>query len=136
MSDKYSCIVVEDEPLALNKIKKLVLKVPDLQLLSSFDNSLEALSFLNKNAVDITFLDVQMDELSGVEFIECTTSETQFILTTAFDEYAIKGYDLNITDYLLKPYSLPRFMQAVQKAIQQIQKQQHSVSPSLTRSPT
>tara|TARA_B100000508_G_scaffold140643_1_gene142549 strand:+ start:2819 stop:3538 length:720 start_codon:yes stop_codon:yes gene_type:complete len=119
--NRYSCIIVEDEPLAIEKIKKMVLKVPELELLDCFENSVEALSFLKNNPVDIVFLDVRMDELSGIEFIQCAPANCSFILTTAYDEYALQGYDLNITDYLLKPYSLKRFVQAVNKAIDQIE---------------
>lgn len=120
MSRIYSCVIIEDEPLALEKTKGFVDLVPELTLLGSFENSREGLSYLNENKVDIAFIDVQMDEISGIDLISATASSAQFILTTAFDQYALQGYDLNITDYLLKPFSFHRFSQAVSKAKEKI----------------
>jgi DNA-binding LytR/AlgR family response regulator len=112
---KYNCIIIEDEPLALERTKEFVLKTPFLQLLQTFDNTLEGLSFLKNNAIDLLFLDINMDELSGIELLETTPLNCQVIITTAYSEYALKGFDLDITDYLLKPFSFERFMQAVSK---------------------
>lgn len=114
--DKYSCIIIEDEPLALEKTKDFVNKVPFLQLSETFDNALTGLAYLNNNKVDILFLDINMDELTGIELLESSKINSQVILTTAYQEYALKGYELQITDYLLKPFSFNRFLQAVNKA--------------------
>lgn len=114
--DKYSCIIIEDEPLALEKTKDFVLKVPSLDLVATFDNALTGLSYLQGNKVDILFLDIRMDELSGIELLESVSIKSQVILTTAYQEYALKGYELQITDYLLKPFTFQRFLQAVTKA--------------------
>ena len=114
--DKYTCIIIEDEPLALDKTKDFVNKVPFLQLSETFDNALTGLAYLNSHKVDILFLDINMDELSGIELLESSKITSQVIITTAYQEYALKGYELKITDYLLKPFTFNRFLQAVNKA--------------------
>ena len=114
--DKYTCIIIEDEPLALEKTKDFVNKVPFLNLTGTFDNALTGLDFLNNNKVDLLFLDINMDELTGIELLESSKIESQVIITTAYQEYALKGYELQITDYLLKPFTFNRFLQAVNKA--------------------
>ena len=103
--DKYTCIIIEDEPLALEKTKDFVSKVPFLQLSATFDNALTGLAYLNNNKVDILFLDINMDELTGIELLQSSKITSQVIITTAYQEYALKGYELQITDYLLKPFS-------------------------------
>ncbi len=114
--NKYSCIIIEDEPLALGKTKSFVGKVPFLNLTATFDNALAGLAYLNNNNVDILLLDINMDELSGIELLESSKITSQVIITTAYQEYAMKGYELSITDYLLKPFTFNRFLQAVNKA--------------------
>lgn len=114
--DKYTCVIIEDEPLALEKTKSFVEKVPFLQLSATFDNALTGLTYLNNNKVDVLFLDINMDELSGIELLESTKINSQVIITTAYQEYALKGYELKITDYLLKPFTFNRFLQAINKA--------------------
>lgn len=119
--NKYSCIIIEDEPLALERTKMFVEKIPFLNLEATFDNALMGLAHLKLNKVDVLFLDINMDELTGIELLESTKIESQVIITTAYQEYALKGYELNITDYLLKPFNFERFLQAVTKAIGNIQ---------------
>ena len=114
--DKYSCIIIEDEPLALERTKAFVDKIPFLNLCGTFDNALDGLSYLRSNKVDLLFLDINMDELTGIELLESSKIESQVIITTAYQEYAIKGYELNVTDYLLKPFTFDRFLKAVRKA--------------------
>lgn len=114
--DKYSCIIIEDEPLALERTKSFVTKIPFLNLCGTFDNALDGLSYLKANKVDLLFLDINMDELSGIELLESSKIESQVIITTAYQEYAIKGYELNVTDYLLKPFTFDRFLKSVNKA--------------------
>ncbi len=114
--DKYTCIIIEDEPLALEKTKDFVNKIPFLNLSATFDNALNGLTYLNNNKVDVLFLDINMDELSGIELLESSKINSQVIITTAYREYALKGYELRITDYLLKPFTFNRFLQAVNKA--------------------
>ena len=112
----FSCLIIEDEPLAMERTQNFVSKVPFLNLLNTFDNALEALAFLKTTKVDILFLDINMDELSGIELLENSNIDSQIIFTTAYTEYALKGYELNVTDYLLKPFTFNRFLQAVDKA--------------------
>lgn len=114
--DRYTCIIIEDEPLALEKTKDFVNKVPFLNLSATFDNALNGLMYLSNNKVDVLFLDINMDELSGIELLESCKITSQVIITTAYQEYALKGYELHITDYLLKPFTFNRFLQAVNKA--------------------
>jgi DNA-binding LytR/AlgR family response regulator len=111
------CIAIDDEPLALSKLEGFINKVQDLELLRTFDNAIEAIGWLKENSADLIFLDIQMEQLTGIQFIETTRTDARIILTTAFDQYALKGYELNVTDYLLKPYSFQRFLQAVNKVM-------------------
>ena len=124
--DRYSCIIIEDEPLALERTKNFVSKIPFLTLCGTFENALDGLSYLKSNKVDLLFLDINMDELTGIELLESSKIESQVIITTAYQEYAIKGYELNVTDYLLKPFTFDRFLKAVNKA------QENIVQPILT----
>ena len=113
---KLQCIIIEDEPLALERTKGYVLKVPFLELSATFDNALEGLDYLQSKPVDLLFLDIKMDELSGIELLESSNINCHVIFTTAYSEYALKGYELNVTDYLLKPFTFQRFLQSVNKA--------------------
>ncbi len=106
--------------MALEKTKDFVDKVPFLHLSATFDNALTGLTYLNNNKVDLLFLDINMDELSGIELLESSKINSQVIITTAYQEYALKGYELRITDYLLKPFTFNRFLQAVNKAQENI----------------
>src|SRR5438067_2640587 len=108
-----NCIIIEDEPLAMDRIKGFVLKVPFLNLLQSFDNGVEAIAFMQTQKVDLLFLDIQMDGFTGIQLLECLMKKPDVIITTAFDKYALRGFDLNVCDYLLKPFTFERFMQAV-----------------------
>ncbi len=127
--DKYTCIIIEDEPLALEKTKDFVIKVPFLQLSATFDNALTGLAYLNNNKVDILFLDINMDELTGIELLQSSKITSQVIITTAYQEYALKGYELQITDYLLKPFAFNRFLQAVNKAQENIANRNSDAQP-------
>ncbi|MBK9402220.1 MAG: response regulator transcription factor [Bacteroidetes bacterium] len=127
--DKYSCIIIEDEPLALEKTKDFVSKIPFLQLSACFDNALDGLAYLNSHKVDVLFLDINMDELSGIELLESTKISSQVIITTAYQEYALKGYELKITDYLLKPFTFNRFLQAVNKAMENLSQRSAEIPP-------
>jgi two-component system, LytTR family, response regulator len=114
------CITVDDEPLSLAKIEGFIRKVPYLTLVSSFSSAMEAMAFLKENPVDLLFLDIQMDNLTGIQMLEILDPKPRVILTTAYDQYALKGYELNVTDYLLKPFSFERFLKAVEKVNTQL----------------
>jgi two-component system, LytTR family, response regulator len=115
---QINCVAIDDEPLALSKLQGFVTKVPELALIRTFDNAIEAMVWLKENNVDLIFLDIQMEELTGIQFIETAGPEACIILTTAYDQYALKGYELNVTDYLLKPFSFQRFLQSVNKVME------------------
>jgi len=114
---RTKCIIIEDEPLALEGLKNHVEKLKSLQLEKTFDNAIDAIEFLNSNMIDLIFLDIEMDELSGIDLLESMTFSGHIIITTAYPSYALKGYELNVNDYLLKPYSFERFIKAVNKVI-------------------
>jgi DNA-binding LytR/AlgR family response regulator len=128
--DRYTCIIIEDEPLALEKTQDFVNKVPFLQLCATFDNALTGLAYLKNNKVDLLFLDINMDELTGIELLESTKITSQVIITTAYQEYALKGYELQITDYLLKPFAFNRFLQAVNKAQGNLAQNESAAQPN------
>jgi two-component system, LytTR family, response regulator len=128
--DNINCIIIEDEPLAMERTKDFVTKIPFLNLCDTFDNALNGLAYLKKNKIDLLFLDINMDELSGIELLESSKINSQVILTTAYQEYALKGYELNVTDYLLKPFTFNRFLQAVNKAQKNVVKNLPDVIPS------
>lgn len=109
------CLVVDDEPLALHIIEDYILKVPFLQLVKATTNPIEALTIVQQGEADLVFLDVQMPELSGIQFLKIANGKAKVILTTAYPEYALEGYELDVVDYLLKPIAFDRFFKAVQK---------------------
>lgn len=112
---KLNCIAVDDEILALKKIQRYAEKIDYLNLLGTFDSALSTFSFLRENKVDLIFLDIQMDEFTGIQLLETIKDPPYIILTTAFDEYALKAYELDVVDYLLKPIPFERFVKAVEK---------------------
>ncbi len=91
-------------------LKVSSLRVPWLTLIRTFDNAIEAIGWLRENSTDLIFLDIQMEQLTGIQFLEATGTTSRIIITSAYDQYAIKGFDLNVTDYLLKPFSFQRFL--------------------------
>src|SRR5210317_1617913 len=112
---KMNCIAVDDEILALKKIQRFAEKIDYLNLLGTFDNALSTFSFLRENEVNLIFLDIQMDEFTGIQLLETMKDPPYVILTTAYDEYALKAYELDVMDYLLKPFHFDRFVKAVEK---------------------
>ncbi|MFY9151453.1 MAG: LytTR family DNA-binding domain-containing protein [Prolixibacteraceae bacterium] len=111
-----NCIAIDDEPLALDLLKDYTDKIPFLKLERTFSNPMEGLSYLQENKVDMVFLDVELPYVNGIEFVKCLQSRPQVIFTTAFEKYALAGYDLEITDYLMKPIMFERFLKATNKA--------------------
>lgn len=114
---KINCIIVEDEPLALERMREYVLKLSFLNLCAAFDNAIDALIFLKTNKIDLIFLDINLGEMSGIQLLETSAVTSQVILTTAYQEYALQGFDLKAADYLLKPFTFERFVQAVDRVI-------------------
>jgi DNA-binding LytR/AlgR family response regulator len=115
------CIIVEDEPLARNLLEQYIHKLPYLELVASFSNPLEALDFLHNNTVDVLISDIQMPELTGISLLKVLPVKPLIILTTAYPEYALEGYELDVMDYLLKPITFERFLQAIEKAKSRLQ---------------
>ena len=114
-----TCIIVDDEPMALQLLESYVLRTPYLQLEGKFSNGIEVLQFLHeKKQIDIIFMDIQMPEIDGLELSKKIPIQTKIIFTTAFDQYAIEGYKVNATGYLLKPFNYIEFLEATEKAKQ------------------
>jgi len=112
---KITCIIIEDEPLARERLVEYINRTTTLDLLAQFDDAPTAFAFLKNNAVDLIFLDINLGRISGIEMLETTRLKSRIIITTAYHEFALKGYELSVTDYLLKPYTFERFTQAVAK---------------------
>lgn len=112
---KLKCVIIEDEPLAAEKLEGFIAQVPFLELAAVFDNALEGLSYIKNAIVDILFLDIQMERLTGIQLLETLNHKPNVIIATAYSEYAIKGFELQVSDYLLKPYPFERFLTAVNK---------------------
>jgi len=133
---KINCIIVDDEQLARQLIKRYVDKLPHLEVVAICKNSMEAMNELRTKKVDLMFLDIQMPDLTGVEFLKSINQKPAVIFTTAYKEYALEGYELDIVDYLLKPISFERFTKGVNKAIDLIQsKNTNNEANTLINSP-
>ncbi len=111
-----SAVAIDDEPLALQLVTGYIEKTPWLELAGSFDNPVDAMDFIPERNVDIVFVDIQMPDLTGIEFTRSVKGSPKVIFTTAYDKYAIEGFKLDIVDYLLKPFSYEEFLKAVNKA--------------------
>lgn len=125
---QISCIVIEDEPLAIKKLTGFIRKVEYLRLSRTFDNAIDAISYLKENPVDLIFLDIQMEEFTGIQFLETIKQRPKVIITTAYNKYAVKGYELDVADYLLKPFTFERFIQSVEKMHKTLSEKQTPVS--------
>jgi DNA-binding LytR/AlgR family response regulator len=114
-------IIVDDEPLALDVLETYIEKMPNLKLITRCNNAFEANAALKDHEIDLMFLDIQMPQLTGIEFLKTLSKPPMVVFTTAYSNYAIEGFELNALDYLLKPISMDRFMKAVNKASEQYQ---------------
>jgi DNA-binding LytR/AlgR family response regulator len=125
------CVIVDDEQHAIDILEHYVKQTPYLQLVGATTNPMEALQIVNSQQVDLVFLDIQMPELSGIDFIKAIHGKARVILTTAYSEFALESYELDVVDYLLKPVRLPRFLTAVQKVVNELsnkeEKEKHEV---------
>ena len=122
-----NCIAIDDEPLALDIIKDYCSRVPFLNLLRTFDNAVESIQFIHDNKVDLMFLDIQMEELTGLQLLNALKTRPFVILTTAYDNYAIQGFELDVLDYMLKPISFERFLKGVNRASERIMPEMREV---------
>lgn len=112
------CLIADDEPIARQILENYIKDTPYLELVTSCKNAFEVMEELQKHAVDILFLDINMPKLSGLSLLKTMQNKPNVIITTAYSEYAVQGFELSVTDYLLKPFSLERFLQAVMKVTQ------------------
>jgi len=115
MINKLNCIVVDDEPIAREIIESFITKTPNLNLIGSFENAIDVIDFSKKERVDIYFLDINMPELNGIGLAKIIGNTSHIIFTTAYRDYAVEGFNLNVVDYLLKPIPFERFLQAIEK---------------------
>src|SRR5688572_30351940 len=113
-----TCLIVDDEPLARNLISDYVQKIPYLKLIRVCSSPLEAIQILQSESIDLLFLDIQMPDITGTSLLKSLHNKPMVILTTAYSEYALEGYELDVVDYLLKPITFERFLRAVDKAVQ------------------
>ena len=115
-----NCLIIDDEPLAINVIKNHIKEIDNLNVINTFNSAIDALSFMKSNNVDLLFLDINMPLLDGLDFIKSLDKKPMIIITTAYSEYAIKTYELEVLDYLMKPISFPRFLKAVNRAFKEL----------------
>ena len=123
-----NCIAIDDEPKALDVIRNYSSKVPFLTLKVSFSNSLKAIEYLQKNKIELIFLDVEMPNLAGMDFLRTLEVQPMVIFTTAYSEYAVNSFEFNVIDYLLKPIDFNRFVKAVNKAFRQYNLSQSGIN--------
>jgi len=129
---KLKCIAVDDEPLALDIIEDYISKVPFLELVKRTENAIEGLQLVQAGGIDLVFLDIQMPDLTGIQFLKIANNKASYILTTAYSQYALESYDLNVSDYLLKPIAFDRFYKAVEKVHNQ---QKNNTEPAVVAVP-
>src|SRR5450755_1994502 len=112
---KIRCIIIEDEPLAVKVLSDYISQVPFLEAQGAFKDAIRAMEFLRRNETDLIFLDIHLPKLKGMAFLRTLSNPPAVIVTTAYHQYAVEGFDLNVTDYLLKPFEFKRFLIAVNK---------------------
>ena len=118
---KINCIVVEDEPLAQKKLESFIQKTDFLSLQKTFNNAIEAIDYIKTNSPALIILDIEMKDLTGIQMLESLSVRPKVIITTAYEKYAVKGYDLQVCDYLLKPITFERFLKACNKVLDELQ---------------
>lgn len=126
---RIKCLIVDDEPLAQQVIETYINKLNSLELIQKCNNAMEAFEALQNHEVDLMFLDVQMPVITGIEFLRSLKNPPHIILTTAYPNFALDGFELNVTDYLLKPISFERFLKAIDKATEKIHAQNKPDAP-------
>ncbi|MEP3836164.1 MAG: LytTR family DNA-binding domain-containing protein [Algibacter sp.] len=119
---KIKCLIIDDEPLAINVIKNYLKQIDDFEISETFNNAIDGLNFLKSNTVDVIFLDINMPVLDGINFIKSLENPPLLIITSAYDEFALETYELDVLDYLIKPIEFPRFMKALNKVNRRLDK--------------
>ena len=112
---KLACIAIDDEPLALQKLSGFLDKIPGIELVESFSNCVQAIPVLTSSEIDMVFLDIQMDQMTGIDLLEKVAVKPYVVIISAFEQYALKGYELNVSDYILKPFGIDRLIKAIEK---------------------
>lgn len=125
-----TAIAIDDEPIALDIVKNLSVKIPFLSMKAFFTNAFEAADFLHKEKIDLIFLDIKMPDISGIDFLQSIPNPPMVIFTTAYSEHAVQSFELDAIDYLLKPFSLTRFLKACNKAQEQFELKQQNNKPT------
>lgn len=120
MNQKIKCLIVDDEPLAIMVLKDFLEKVPQLELITTCADALQAFQVLNQASIDLVFLDIEMPGLNGIDFIKSLANPPAIILTTAYREYAMESYEIEVVDYLLKPIAFSRFFKAINKYLKSV----------------
>ena len=115
-----NCLIIDDEPLAINVIKNHIKEIDNINVIDTFNSAIDALNFMKSNTVDLLYLDINMPLLDGLDFIKSLDKKPMIVITTAYSEYAIKTYELEVLDYLMKPISFPRFLKAVNRAFKEL----------------
>ncbi|WP_100610710.1 LytR/AlgR family response regulator transcription factor [Confluentibacter lentus] len=122
------CVIIDDEPLAIDVIESYIKQIGGLEIVAKCTNPLDAITLLNKHKIDLVFLDIEMPNLTGIDLVKAINNIPQFIFTTAYPEYALEGFNLNATDYLVKPIPFHRFLTAISKAKEKYEFEQNSLS--------
>jgi DNA-binding LytR/AlgR family response regulator len=130
--NKIKCVLVDDEPLALDVLESYIQRVDGLELTARCDNALKAFEVLRNHTVDLIFLDIQMPKLNGIDFLKTLQNPPKVIFTTAYREYALEAFDLDVVDYLLKPIPFGRFLKALSKAFGQIQNTTQNINSNVS----
>lgn len=127
------CVIIDDEPLAVDVLKEFTSRIEILELVATFNNAIDAISFINQSNVDLIFLDIEMPQFNGIEFLKSLDKIPMVIFTTAYSEYAVDGFNIGAVDYLMKPIPFHRFFKAVLRAQQMASTQivQPSIAPAL-----
>lgn len=129
------CLIIDDEPLAVNVIKNYLHQMDDFEISETFNNAIDGLNFLKSNAVDVIFLDINMPVLDGINFIKSLENPPAIIITSAYDEFALETYELDVLDYLIKPIELPRFMKALNKINRRVENSKSTYLDSSSERP-
>lgn len=133
---KINCLIIDDEPLAINVIKNYLESIENFEVINTFTNPIEGLNFLKNNKIDVVFLDINMPVLDGINFIKSLENPPLFIITSANSEFAIETYELDVLDYLVKPIEFPRLMKALNKASKRLENKNNAPYPeSSTENP-
>jgi DNA-binding LytR/AlgR family response regulator len=128
-----NCVIIDDEPLAINVIKNHLLEIDKVNIINTFNSAIEALNFLKENTIDLIFLDINMPLLDGINFIKSLERKPLIIITSAYDEYAVKTYELDVLDYLVKPISFPRFLKAINRALKEVDSHSSTTNLKITK---